>query len=216
MMMVHLVKKEWLLVKRYLPAMLLVTLLFPPFMTARMGPGFGLVLFLVTGLTVQLLLTGTASMAEAKYPKSTALLCAVPYSRTMLVTAKYVFDLLLFAGFSAVYTASAQLFPKYIQVLGLFPIGVAFLVVVLVRAVILPLELRFGYEKTKYASMMTIVISPFVLPALIQYLNPAGNRYTELAAMPPALVPIIPYLLALGAWLASLLLSVRIYSGKEL
>lgn len=215
-MLFHLVKKECLLVKKYLLVMFLVAVAFPPFMTSKMGLNAGFMIFLTTAFVIQLLLTGTVSLAETKYEKGAALLCAIPYTRSLLVKAKYVFDILIFASFCIIYTVIAFAFPKYLTLMDWFSIGIVFLLLTIIRGIILPLEYKLGYEKTKYISMIFIMATPFLLPSLIKSLQANTINFDILATIPPVIESIIPFLLAFVVGIISMIISHKVYSKKEL
>lgn len=215
-MLFHLVKKECLLVKKYLLVMFFVAVAFPPFMTSKTGLNSGFMIFLITSFVIQLLLTGTVSLAETKYEKGAALLCAIPYTRSLLVKSKYVFDILIFASFCILYTVIAFAFPKYLMLMDWFSIGIVFLLLTIIRGIILPLEYKLGYEKTKYISMIFIMAVPFLLPSLMKNLEAKNINFDIWAMAPSVIVNITPFLLAFVVGIISMITSNKIYSKKEL
>lgn len=215
-MLFHLVKKECLLAKKYLLFMFLVAVVFPPFMTSKLGLNSGFMVFLTTAFVIQLLLTGTVSLAESKYEKGAALLCAIPYTRSLLVKAKYVFDILIYVSFCIVYTVTALTFPRYMMLMDWFTMGIVFLLLTIIRGIVLPLEYKLGYEKTKYISMIFVMVTPFLLPSLMKSLEAKNINFAKLAMASSVIGNLAPFLLALIVGIISIIISNKIYSKKEL
>lgn len=217
-MILHLVKKEFLLVKKYALVMPLIAIAFPLIMNSDKGMNFSFIIFLWTALAIQISLTGTLSLAEAKYSKGAALLSAIPYSRSMNVKSKYIFDFMIFTCYCIIYKAVSFFLPDHMMKLDWFSVGIVFLFITLIRGVIIPLEIKLGYQKTKYISMLFVFIIPFILPSLVNKLGLDINTFSiDLTdRIPDIIVNITPFLLAFIIMAISLAASIRIYSRKEL
>lgn len=217
-MVLQLVKKEFLLAKKYALIMPLMAIVLPLVMSSERGIGLGFIVFLWTALAIQISLTGTVSVVETKYSKGAALLCAVPYTRSMYVKSKYLYDLFIFVCYCLIYKAASLVFPDRLIKPDWFTIGIVFLIITLIRGALIPLEIKLGYRKTKYISMLFIFFIPFVLPSLVSALGLDISMFNfDLAGKIPQLaVNIIPFILAIAAAVVSMSISIGIYSKKEL
>jgi hypothetical protein len=217
-MLLQLVKKEFLLGKKYAMIMPLIAVIFPLIVTSDKGMDMSPFVFLWTALAIQISLTGSISVFETKNRKGAALLCAVPYTRSMNVKAKYLFDLLIFACYCVIYKVESLVIPGRLMKLDWFSVGIVLLVIVIFRGVFIPLEIKFGYAKTKYASMIFVFIIPFVLPTLMNRfgidLSAFSLSLTDRLTEP--VMSIIPFLLVFIAEVVSLNILISLYSKKEL
>lgn len=215
MMMFQLVKKDLLLIKRYVVATLLL-LVAIPVLIVRTAPSLpGVLVFLYMVVLGELMLIQALSQTEAKSPKAIALLCAAPYSRNTVVQAKYVFFLLVFAYCYVAYTL-VILAMKTGALLDGFSVSLVLLCSITIYAIYLPVELKYGLIKSKF--IFIIAIFAFSLgPALFS--NVFANVSYDFSAltMLPDII-IIPALVLMSAailW-ASLMVSQRIFIRKEL
>ncbi|MBZ9607530.1 ABC-2 transporter permease [Clostridium estertheticum] len=212
-MLVHLVKKDILLIKKYL--LLLVTFPFaiPLFMMIQPSQFWGLSAFLLSVIFSVFMLYQYVLMAEMKYPKAEALLCSTPYSRSSLVKARYAFLLLIFAYCCVAYNVLALLFVK-IEYLTPYNYLIALLISVILFGVYTPVQYKFGFEKTKYFFMILIMGTPFLLTVLIK----ANIKldFTVLSAMPILVQYLIPIVAIIAILFISMNISINIYSKKEL
>lgn len=212
MMLFNLVKKDCLIIKQYLLLMLMIALIIPLFMYWRMPAFLGFCTLLISTIFVELMLTQSVSAVETKYPKASALLCSVPYPRRLLVKAKYGFTLIIFIFCCAAYSLEACLIPHLKQI-SVLDIAATFLMIAILYGIYSPLQYRYGYEKTKYFFVFTILLTPFILPAIIKRL-PAFDL-TGLR-IPMSAICFILLTAGLIISLTSLKLSIIIYDKKEL
>ncbi|MCB2306221.1 ABC-2 transporter permease [Clostridium estertheticum] len=218
-MLFNLVKKDFLLIKKYFP--LLVALPFIVTFLIMIQAShmtqepqiLGLIVFVLSVTFTVFMLYQYVLMAEMKYPKAEALLCSTPYSRSILVKARYVFLLLLFAYCCVAYNVLALLFAK-IEYLTQFNYIITLLLSVILFGVYTPVQYKLGFEKTKYFFMIVIMGSPFLITLLLKF-NIKLN-FTGLSAM----TILVQYLISIAAIIAiifiSMNISIKIYSKKEL
>ncbi|MBW9173558.1 ABC-2 transporter permease [Clostridium estertheticum] len=218
-MLFHLVKKDFLLIKKYFPLLValpfIVTFLImiqASHMTQE-SQILGLIVFILSVTFTVFMLYQYVLMAEMKYPKAEALLCATPYPRSLLVKARYAFLLLMFAYCCVAYNVLALLFVK-IQYLTPSSYLITLLLSVILFGVYTPVQYKLGFEKTKYFFMIVIMGSPFLLTLLIKFnIKP---DFMGFSAMPM----FVQYLLLIVAIIAVLFISInvsiKIYSKKEL
>ena len=212
-MLLHLIKKDFVIVKKYVWLMFIVVLLIPPFILWRMPELTGSISYVISVVFAVFMLLMYVSMKEFQYPKASALLCATPYPRSMLVMSKYGFCVTIFAACSVIYWVETLILPK----IGSFKFEMmmaAFLGISLLISIYLPIQFKIGYEKTKFFFIVVIMASPFLLPQLLK-IN--GNPYLAVIhSISVALLCVMVALISLILLAASILISIRIYSKKDL
>ncbi|NHC42733.1 ABC-2 transporter permease [Bacillus sp. MM2020_1] len=212
-MLLHLVKKDILLVKKYFLFTMLVVIAIPLFIMSRIPEFLGFNAFLIAVIFAEFMLYQYVSMAEMKYPKATALLCGTPYPRSMLVKARYAFLLLIFAYCYVAYTVVALFVPK-VEYLTPLSILTALLILTILFGIYTPIQYKLGYEKTKYFFSIVIVVTPFILPALSKV--DIKLNFSELSAMPMLAKYLILIVVVIAILCISLIVSIKIYSKKDL
>jgi ABC-2 type transport system permease protein len=212
-MLLHLVKKDFLLIKKYLPLMIVVPFVIPIFIMIQSSQLLGLSAFILSVIYVLFMLYQYVLIAEMKYPKAEALLCSTPYSRSTLVKARYAFLLLIFAYCGVAYNVLALFFPKIKFLTPSIYIS-ALLISVILFGVYTPIQYKLGFEKTKYLFMIVFMLSPFSLALLAK----ANIRldFTELSEIPVFVQYLIPIVAIIAILFISINVSIKIYSKKEL
>jgi ABC-2 type transport system permease protein len=212
-MLLQLVKKDFVIAKKYVWLMFIVVLLIPPFILWRMPELTCSISFVISAVFAVFMLLMYVSMKEFQYPKASAMLCATPYPRSLLVMSKYGFCVVIFAACIVIYWIETLLLPK----LGSFNFGMvmaAFVGISLLINIYLPIQLKFGYEKTKFFFIVVIMASPFLLPQLLK-IN--GSPYLAVIhSISVALLYVMVALISLILLATSILISMRIYSKKDL
>ncbi|MEQ2466899.1 ABC-2 transporter permease [Niallia sp. CLA-SR-H024] len=193
--------------------MLLVVIAFPLFIMARNPEFLGFNNFLISVIFTEFMLYQYVSIAEMKYPKATALLCGTPYSRSMLIKARYAFLLLIFTYCYVAYTVLALFVPK-VEYLTLLSTLTALLISTILFGVYTPIQYKLGYERTKYFFSIVIVATPFILPALSNV--DIRLDFIELSAMSMLAKCLILIVAVIAILCISLIVSIKIYSKKDL
>jgi hypothetical protein len=215
-MLFNLVKKDFILAKKYWLLMLAFAIGAPIYVeTQTHTMSGGLLGFLVTVLLSEYMIFNSVSMAEDKY-KGSALLSATPYTRKTLIKAKYLFILGIFVGCYILYTITAFLLPSYMVTLNLLSLGISFLIVAIYYGFIVPLQYRFGYEKVRYISFFAIFIVPFLFPYIWIWFQSRNIDWQTIFLFPSVIQELLLFLLALLIGLISMLVTIRIYSQKDL
>jgi hypothetical protein len=126
---------------------------------------------------------------------------------------KYGFCVVVFAACSVIYWIETLLLPK----LGSFNFGrvmAAFVGISLLISIYLPIQFKVEFEKTKFFFVVIIMASPFLLPQLSKI-----NDYSYLSiinSIPAAVICAMIALISLILLIASIFISVKIYSQKDL
>ncbi|PHU35407.1 ABC-2 transporter permease [Pseudobutyrivibrio ruminis] len=215
--MFALVRKNFIIAKRQLLFMMLFGMITYPILYYRMGAAVlaeYLLVFMILMITI-LLINNTISLAETTDEKALAYICITPYGRKNVVISKYIFDLIM-----CLYTVILLLLEKELMHIGekFHPNIICLFIVIAIicRCVLIPIEIKFGYEKAKYFSMIAVMVFPFVLPMLINSVQPKNiikivdsicNSYTMFAML------VLIGCVSVGV---SLYLSISIFKKKEL
>ncbi len=212
-MLLQLVKKDFLIVKKYVLLMLAVCVLFPLFLILRLPEYAGILGFILITVVSILMLLQYVSLKETQYPKALTFLCALPFSRKNIVLSKYIFCIFIYFACCLIFGIEALLFPVLRSVGYKIPI-ILFLVLSLCLGIYLPIQYKFGYEKTKMFFTVLIMASPF---GLAQALKAEPGFFIEF------LLNINPLALLIGSFIISALvliissgISVKIYSKTDL
>ncbi|MEY8494654.1 ABC-2 transporter permease [Lachnospiraceae bacterium 29-91] len=212
-MLISLVKKEFLIVKKYVGIMLIVSFLIPPIMLWRMPEAAGAMGFTLTVIFSIFMLTQYVSLKEYQYPKATTLLCALPYPRKMIVLSKYCFCLIIYAVCCLVFGIDTIIFPK----LGTFDIrmaAIAFLVITIPLSFYFPALYKLGYEKTKFVFVIIIMASPVLFAFLFKPEN--AVRFSFLDSISTATIAILSVIISLVTFSISAILSIRFFEKSDL
>lgn len=212
MMLFNLIKKDILIVKKYVLIMLVAAVLIPPFMLWRAPEYTGVLGFMLSVIFCVFMLLQYVSLKEYQFPKAATLLCATPFSRKMIVLSKYIFCISIYVACCIIYAIETLVVP------GLGTVDVTlFLLMFLVTSVFigiyLPVQYKLGYEKTKFAFVVVIMASPFILPTLMKMENVNLNF---LSMFSPLIVYTSVLLFSLIFLIVSVILSIKIYSGADL
>lgn len=166
-MLFNLIKKDFLIVKKYVYIMLVVAFLIPPFMLWRIPEAAGGMGFTLAVIFSIFMLTQYVFLKEHQYPKATTLLCAMPYSRKLIVLSKYCFCLIIYVICCLIFEIDTLIF----RGLGTFDVKIAiitFLAVFIILSVYFPVLYKFGYEKTKFIFAAIIMLSPVLCAFLFK------------------------------------------------
>ncbi|MED2944131.1 ABC-2 transporter permease [Bacillus swezeyi] len=215
-MLINLIIKDFMLIKKYLLILLAFTAIAPIYLSSQLQlSDGGLASFLLTVLLVEYILFGTISKAEDKY-KGAALLCATPYTRKTFVKAKYFFVFVIFMFIVVIRIITAIIAPLSIEKLSVDALGITFLTLSIIFGVLLPLQFKFGYDKTRFISFVIIFLIPFVSPVLIREIQSNPFSFTITLPFPQIIQAWLPCLVSLIIGFISMIISLKIYAKKDL
>lgn len=212
-MLMHLVKKDILLIKKHVLIMMVAVIVLPLFIAWQVPEFSGIAALLVTVIYAEMILGQTLSVAETKYPKAAALLCASPYSRSAFIRAKYAFFALVFAYCCAAYVLAALVIPQ-VGALDLRMLLTVLLLGAVLFGIYMPVQLKFGVGATKYVTMITLLGVSFGLPAL--YKANAQLDLAWLSRIPVAVQCLVLAAASVASLAISMAISVRFFRRKEL
>ena len=212
MMLFNLIKKDILIVKKYVLIMLVAAVLIPPFMLLRAPEYTGVLGFMLSVIFCVFMLLQYVSLKEYQFPKAATLLCATPFSRNMIVLSKYIFCIAVFIACCIIYAIETLVIPGLGTVdMTLFLL--MFLVTSVFIGVYLPVQYKLDYEKTKFAFLVVIMASPFILPQLMKMENVNLNF---LSMFSPILICGSVLLFSCVVLIVSVILSMKFYSATDL
>ena len=205
MMLFALLKKDFLIVKKYVLIMLVVIALIPPVMRWRTPEFTGVFGFILSVIFGVFMLLQYVSLKEYQFPKAATLLCATPFSRKAIVSSKYIFCMAIYAICCIVFKLETLFMPG----LGTSDIKLfAFMFLIY-----LPIQYKFGYEKTKFAFGVIIMASPFILPL---FMRVGSLNLNFLSMFSPYLVYGGIVLIGFAILAISASLSIKIYDKADL
>ena len=154
------------------------------------------------------------SEKENMYPKATALLCTTPYGRGKLVEEKYLLYFLIYLYCCAVFWIEMQFIPELAGVDFVQSIVVVFWIQIICMGIFLPIQYKFGYEKTKLLAMLLVVAGPVLMGVANSVLVPTA--IIPIFPSIPGLIYIVFWVIGGVLWLISMFISKKIFSKKDL
>ena len=212
-MLFSLVKKDFLIVKKYVAIMLIISFVIPPVMVWRTPEASGAMGFTLSVIFSIFMLTQYVSLKEYQYPKATTLLCAAPYPRKMVVLSKYCFCLIIYAVCCVTFGIDTLIFPA----LGNFDVKMAamiFLVITVLLSAYFPALYKLGYEKTKFAFVIIIMASPVLFAFLFKPEN--AIKFDFLNAVPAVMITVLSIIIGFVVYFISALLSIKFFEKRDL
>lgn len=212
MMLFHLIRKDILIVKKYVLIMVIAAIAIPPFMLWRAPEYTGILGFILSAIFSVFMLLQYVSLKEYQFPKAATLLCSIPFSRKMMVISKYVFCIAIYITCCIIFGIETLMIPG----LGAFDVKLCILMLLVVSVFIgiyLPVQYKLGYEKTKFVFAVVIMASPFIFPQLLKM----GSLNTDVfSKISPFIIYGSMVAFALVLLTISAILSVKIYNEKDL
>lgn len=212
MMLFHLIRKDILIVKKYVLIMVIAAIAIPPFMLWRAPEYTGILGFILSIIFSVFMLLQYVSLKEYQFPKAATLLCSTPFSRNMMVISKYIFCIAMYITCCVIFGIETLLIPG----LGTFDVKLCmlmFLIVSVFIGIYLPVQYKLGYEKTKFAFAVVIMASPFIFPQLLKMENINLDAFSKTSSF---VVYGSIVVLSLVVLTVSMLLSIKIYDDEDL
>lgn len=215
-MLINLVKKDLILVKKYLLFLVAFTAAAPVYLASKMRvEDSGSILFFVIALMLEYVLFSQISKIESD-SKGAALICATPYTRSAFVKAKYLFLLVAFIGIIIIQIITSFFFQAIMGRLTIYTIGVTFLVLSISFGILIPVQFKFGYDKTRFIFFFIIFFVPFVSPSMIRWFQSRHFAFTVPFSLSPNMQGALFSLIALIIGFVSMAITLKIYAKKDL
>lgn len=216
--MITLIKKDCYLLKKQGLFVLFFDIIMIAYLSNRMKDTKLIgtcLLFALTSFITILLLKTTISINEAKYEKALSLICTTPCDRRSIIKEKYLFDYMIFFIFICLYTAESMFFAD-VNIPPLWFFAVTFLFICIYHSVVIPLEFKLGYEKSKYITTILIFVVPFLSPLLIQNIDLNSVKTLGISAIPEPVKCLLLILFAFIIDICSYFISRQFFLKKEL
>ena len=213
-MILQLLKKDCIIANNYVDAVFLIGVGLPVLLVWKQPqmlevfalPGAVFISSVAFNLAV--------SEKENMYPKATALLCATPYNREKLVEEKYLLYFLIYLYCCVVFRIEMQVIPQLSAVDFVRSVVVVFWIQVICMGIFLPIQYRFGYEKTKLLAMLLVVAGPVLMSVANSVVVPA--TVTQSSSAVPGAMYIVLWMIGGALWLFSMFVSKKIFSSIDL
>jgi len=197
--------------------MLVFAVVGPIFIYSKLGFDNGsFTSFLITVLFTEYILFNMVSMQEDKY-RGSALLCTTPHTRNGVIKAKYLFVLVIFIGCFLLFNLAAAIGSSTgLARLNINSIGIALLIISVFFGILIPIQTKFGYEKTKYFFFILIFLTPFILPTIIEWYQSMNFNINFHLPLPQTVMVWMPFVISIFIILISMIISIKIFSKKNL
>lgn len=220
-MIFNLVKKDFLLVKKYILIMVVVAIVAPALLLIQtdvdgsMYNLLGTLIFFLVLFVIMFFLSGSISLVDETYKKGCTFLCTTPYGRTRIVISKYIFSYIIFIAYCLIYYLEHLIIPKYTIALSFEIIIISLAIISVFRCVLIPLEYKFGYEKAKYIIMVLIIGMPLVSSMIFGKIDFNKIEISKLVNM-SILMKMVFISAVLIINISSMLISCNIFKNKDL
>jgi len=214
--MFNLLKKDFMIIKNFWPFLIIFSILGPIFINYQTrGFDSSFISFIITIIFLEFILYGSVSRLEEK-DKGCILLTTMPYSRSDIVKSKYLFVVSIFIIAYVLYILAALIMPIEMSLLSINSILISFLVISICFGIYIPIQYKYGTEKTKYISSCLVLISPLSLPSIVKWIQSENIGLDIINRVPDVVKYIIIVFLSLSILTLSTKVSVNIYSKKDL
>lgn len=170
--MISLIKKDFLLIKRYNIIMLLFTVVAPIIISQR-TPAFqsnGFILYGLLVLMITFMNYHMIAMEEMKQ-KGMIYIQTTPISNKVIVLSKFIGVLISFCVVSGVYIILSKISLTKVGVIGLNEIIFILILIKIFYSIYIPLTFKLGYVKLQMVSAGIIFFSPFLTGLVSERLN---------------------------------------------
>lgn len=213
-MIVSLIKKDLYLINWYLLFSIVVMIALPFFISSEIPELSDFSAFVMTLVFALYMPLASLSMADMKYPRAAASVCATPYSRKLIVLSRYLFLILWFFIALFCYSVLSIIVPE-ITLLNLKEILYSLVLVSMTLGVYLVLDYKLGYEKMKYLIVVFVLGTPVLLPRIAMFCAKYHFHFDFISSIPePATYCVLVATVVLVS-LVSLQFSIKIYQTKE-
>ena len=212
-MIIPLIKKDIMIVKGYALCVIALGIGLPLLLAWRQPEMGGLYSFLMATLISSVAFNLAITEKENKYPKATALLASTPYMKSGIVRSKYWLYLIIYIVCCIPSFIETQFIPELAIDNFLHGAAIVFLIQAVCMGILLPIQFKFGYEKTKFLGFL-IFLSPFLLMAAENIrLSPDIANYFNSS---PIVLSLLIFAFGIITWLISINISKKIVAKKDL
>lgn len=217
MLLLHLIKKDVLITKGHVFAIMVFVFAVPLFLFFQAPFPAGTLALLYTVALSEVVLLQNVINTESKNPKATALLCTAPHTRKAVIQARYLFFVLRFSFYCIVH-ALVALVTDPSNIFSLTSVLAVLLFGVILFGSYVPIALKYGSAKAHLIFVTVIILfsgSPFILSQLLSDFD-FSTLTDTIAAIPGIVMCTSLALLSLVFYVTSMKISLRIFDKKEL
>ncbi|MCH5271314.1 MAG: ABC-2 transporter permease [Lachnospiraceae bacterium] len=211
MMLFSLIKKDFLIAKKYVLLMLILAVVIPLFMLWQLPEFAGILGFMLSAIFASFMLLQYVYQKEYQFSKAAALLCAAPFSRKTMVLSKYIFFIVIYMICCLIFWIET-LFIYGLRTSNLRLFALTFLATSVFISVYLPVQYKLGYDRAKFAFIAVFMASPITLSLLLKTETLNLNFLSMISPYPVfGIVLISFFVLAISTYI-----SMRIYDKTDL
>lgn len=213
---ISMVKRDFFLIKKYSIVFLLLEIAIPLLCVfkAQQIFEFGCAVFALTYFFTAYMAIQSVAIAETKYSKVEATLCAAPYSRKQIVCGRYLFMGILFIATIIIYAILSAILPA-MPMISVMDALKTLLIGAVVIGIMLPVQYKLGYEKMKYVYMVFIITMPMYIPYTGKLLFEHHVDLFSILKLPSFAKCGIVLAISILLIAVSMFVSVKIYNKKE-
>ena len=207
--MAALIKKDVMLLKKYVPFIIVILFALPVALAAKsseVNAAQTTLAFAFEVIYSEFLICRYLAMKEYQYPKAASFLCTLPYTRNMQVASKYLIYLIVFVFCCVAYWVDTLFVPNLAKLNSGLIIPVLFAASVL-YSIYMPVQYQFGYDKSKLIFMFLLIAFPLLI---------ANTNMTMVMEILSGITFPVMLISALTALALSVMVSVKVFNRKEL
>lgn len=195
--------------KKYLLLMIVIMIVLPLALATKSNEAnmfTSTMAFAFEVIYAEFLICRYLAMKEYQYPKAASFLCTLPFTRNMQVISKYLLYLVIFVFCCIAYWVDTLFVTNLARIDLSLIIPILFAVSIL-YSIYMPVQYKFGYEKSKLIFMFLLIAFPILVTN-----TDTARILTILSNMSYPIMLIV----AVGSLLLSLIVSINIFNKKEL
>lgn len=212
-MLIPLIKKDLTIVKGYTLGVIAIAFGLPLLLAWRQPQMGGMISLLMSVLISSVAFNLAISEKENQYPKATALLSSTPYTKGKVIVSKYALYFIIYVICCIAYLVEMQFVPE----LKLYNFAKTAALVFLIQAfgmgIFLPIQYKFGYEKTKFVCFL-LFLSPVIIDITKGISVP--SKLALFMQLNPVVLAVVYSGVGICIWFISFALSKRIFNKKDL
>ena len=214
--MISLVRKNFLIAKFQTIFMAIFSVTVFPILYSRMSdsPVSEYILYFLLLVVSVVLINNGISIIETSNEKAVSYLVITPYGRVKYIVSKYIFDISIMIGLTFILIIEKMIL-SIGRKLDIRIILTLFIIVVIYRCFIIPIEVKYGYEKSKFIGMISVMLFPFALPYIFSNIDMTKLNLTFLE-MSNSLLFVLGVMILVVIMVASCYVSVKLFKDKEL
>lgn len=214
-MILHLIKKDILLVRRVFFILALLGVGLPLFVLYAAPEVPRVAGFLYAAVLGEIMLMQGVSQEEEKYPKAKGLLCASVCTRRNFVQAKFALLGVMFVYSYVVYTLVMFVAARQ-SLLSVLEVLFVLLVCAVVVGIYMPIDFKYGCSKARLVFVVVILVASLGPTVLADIFPGIVVNAVKLLTLPQGVLLGGMLQVSVVAVGLSLVLSVKIFSKKEL